>query len=213
MAWVSCVCVFPEEYFPDYTALQWRHNDHDGVSNHQPHIGLLNRLFRRRSKKTSKLCVTGLCVGNSPGPVNSPQRASYAENRGRIQDLKLGVALMRGGGCYWKNIVYICFKYDYAITYMSNTILFNRFLLQWYLLSPLIQYYNKKNLIWKNFRGGARPVRPLLTRPWKMFPFDDVIMVEGDYAYFPTSCGSLDEDAITAAKYFPATEHARGGGY
>ena len=26
----------------------------------------LNRLFRRRSKKTSKLRVTGLCVGNSP---------------------------------------------------------------------------------------------------------------------------------------------------
>ena len=50
-------------------------------SNHQPHGCLLNRLFRRRSKKKSKLPVTGLCVGNSPGPVNSPhQRASYAEN-------------------------------------------------------------------------------------------------------------------------------------
>ena len=53
---------------------QWRHNDHDGVSNHQPHGCLLNRLFRRRSKKTSKLRVTGLCVGNSPGPVNSPHK-------------------------------------------------------------------------------------------------------------------------------------------
>ena len=51
-----------------------RHNDHDGVSNHQPHSCLLNRLFRRRSKKTSKLRVTGLCVGNSPGPVNSPHK-------------------------------------------------------------------------------------------------------------------------------------------
>ena len=45
-------------------SLQWRHNDHDGVSNHQPHGCLLNCLFRRRSKKTSKLRVTGLCVGN-----------------------------------------------------------------------------------------------------------------------------------------------------
>ena len=54
--------------------LQWRHNDHDGVSNHQPHGCLLNRLFRRRSKKTSKLRVTGLCAGNSPGPVNSPHK-------------------------------------------------------------------------------------------------------------------------------------------
>ena len=54
--------------------LQWRHNDHDGVSNHQSHGSLLNRLFRRRSKKTSKLRVTGLCVGNSPGLVNSPYK-------------------------------------------------------------------------------------------------------------------------------------------
>ena len=45
-----------------------------GVSNHQPHGCLLNRLFRRRSKKTSKLRVTGLCVGNSPEPVNSPHK-------------------------------------------------------------------------------------------------------------------------------------------
>ena len=47
-------------------ALQWRHNGHDSVSNNQPHDCLLNRLFRRRSKKASKLRVTGLCAGNSP---------------------------------------------------------------------------------------------------------------------------------------------------
>ena len=41
---------------------------------------LLNRLFRRRSKKTSKLCVTGLCEGNSPVTGEFPaQRASDAE--------------------------------------------------------------------------------------------------------------------------------------
>ena len=56
------------------TALHWYHNDHSGVSNHQPHGCLLNRLFRRRSKKTSKLHVTGLCVENSPGPVNYPHK-------------------------------------------------------------------------------------------------------------------------------------------
>ena len=61
--------------------LRWRHNDHAGVSNHQPHGCLLNRLFRRKSKKTSKLRVTGLCVGNSPGTGEFPaQMASYAEN-------------------------------------------------------------------------------------------------------------------------------------
>ena len=62
-------------------SLQWRHNGHDGVSNHQPHGCLLNRLFRRRSKKTSKLRVTGLCAGNSPVTGEFlAQRASNAEN-------------------------------------------------------------------------------------------------------------------------------------
>ena len=62
-------------------ALRWRHNERDSVSNHQPHDCLLNRLFRRRSKKTSKLRVTGLCARNSPGTGEFPaQMASYAEN-------------------------------------------------------------------------------------------------------------------------------------
>ena len=56
------------------TSLRWRHNGRDSVSNHQPHDCLLNRLFRRRSKKTIELRVTGLCEGNSPGPVNSPHK-------------------------------------------------------------------------------------------------------------------------------------------
>ena len=61
--------------------LHWRHNGRDGVSNHQPHDCLLNRLYRRRSKIKSKLHVTSLCVGNSPVTVEFPtQRASNAEN-------------------------------------------------------------------------------------------------------------------------------------
>ena len=61
--------------------LQWRHNGPDSVSNHQPYDCLLNRLFRRRSKKTSKLRVTCLCAGNSWGTGEFPaQMASYAEN-------------------------------------------------------------------------------------------------------------------------------------
>ena len=54
--------------------LLWRHNGHDGASNHQPHHCLLNGLFRHRSKKTSKLCVTGLCAGIHWWPVNSPRK-------------------------------------------------------------------------------------------------------------------------------------------
>ena len=62
-------------------SFRWRHNDRDGVSNHQPHDCLLNRLFRRRSKKTPKLRVTGLCARNSPRTGEFPaQMTSNAEN-------------------------------------------------------------------------------------------------------------------------------------
>ena len=61
--------------------LRCRHNERDGVSNHQPHHCLLNCWFRRRSKKTANLRVTGLCVGNSPVTGEfSAQKAGNAEN-------------------------------------------------------------------------------------------------------------------------------------
>ena len=62
-------------------ALQWRHNERDGVSNHQPHDFYSTVYSRRRSKKTSKLRVTGLCEGNSPMSGEFPaQRVNNAEN-------------------------------------------------------------------------------------------------------------------------------------
>ena len=60
-------------------SVQWCHFEPDGVSNHQPHNCLLKRLFKRRSKKTLKLRVTGLC--DSPATGEFPaQRASSTEN-------------------------------------------------------------------------------------------------------------------------------------
>ena len=62
-------------------ALQWRHNGRNGVSNHRHLQCLLNRLFRRRSTKTSKLRVTGICAGNSPVTGEFPaQRARNTNN-------------------------------------------------------------------------------------------------------------------------------------
>ena len=63
------------------STLQWRHNERYGVSNRQVHNCLLKLLFRRRSKKTSKLSITGLCNRNSPVTGEFPvQRASNMEN-------------------------------------------------------------------------------------------------------------------------------------
>ena len=75
-----CYCIHvPCRSFSN--TLQWRHNEHNCVSNRQPHDCLLNRLFRRRSMKTSKPRATGLCVGNSPVTGEFPaQMASNAEN-------------------------------------------------------------------------------------------------------------------------------------
>ena len=62
-------------------SLRWRHNGRVGVPNHQPQDCLLNRSFRRKSKKTSKLRVTGLCAVNSPVTREFPaQMASNAQN-------------------------------------------------------------------------------------------------------------------------------------
>ena len=58
---------------------QWRHNEYDGISNHQPNDCLLNRLSKRRSKKTSKLRVTGLCHWPVTGEFPA-QRTSNAKN-------------------------------------------------------------------------------------------------------------------------------------
>ena len=61
--------------------LQWPHDERDGVSNQQRLDCLLNRLFWRRAKKTSKLRVIDLCEGNLPTTGEFPgQKASNAEN-------------------------------------------------------------------------------------------------------------------------------------
>ena len=71
----NCDCEFAG------VTIQWRRNERDGVSNRQPCDDLPFRLFRRKSKKTSKLRVTGLCEGTSSVNGEFPaQRASNAKN-------------------------------------------------------------------------------------------------------------------------------------
>ena len=61
-------------------ALQWRHNEHDGVSNHLRLDCLLSRFFGGKSKNSPKPRVTGLFEGSPPVTGEFPsQRASNAE--------------------------------------------------------------------------------------------------------------------------------------
>ena len=76
----KCVCAM-------HTRIHYSNNECNGVSNHRRLDCLLNCLFMRRSKRTSKLRVTGLCEGNLPVLGEFPavtgefpsQRASNAE--------------------------------------------------------------------------------------------------------------------------------------
>ena len=67
-------------WYDVYLSLQL-HNECDGISDHQSFDCLFNCLFRRRSKKTSKLHITVLCKENplATGGFSS-QRASSTEN-------------------------------------------------------------------------------------------------------------------------------------
>ena len=106
----SFVVVWPWSSSP-ISSLQWRHSENDGVSNHQHHDSLLNRLFKAQNKKTSKLRVTGLCEGNSPVTGEFPtQRASNAgmfpfDDAIMLQCSFTGTeAIMRLWHCPWSNL-------------------------------------------------------------------------------------------------------------
>ena len=59
-----------------FSSLQWHHNESDGVSNHWCLDCLLNRLCRRRSKKTSAKSSASLAFVREIHrlPVNSPHK-------------------------------------------------------------------------------------------------------------------------------------------
>ena len=119
------------------TTLRWRHNGRDSVSNQQPHDCFLNRLFRHKSKKTSKLRVTGLYAGNSPEAGEFPaQMASNAENVSiwwRHHQVLVDVHILLD---IFYNILRI-FLYTYAI----NAI--------------LLVFHQKSNEIWLSYLLGC----------------------------------------------------------
>ena len=66
--------------------LPWRYNEREGVSNHRRLDCLLNLLFRRRSKKTLKLRVTGFCEGNPSVTGGFPHEGPVTRNNVSFDD-------------------------------------------------------------------------------------------------------------------------------
>ena len=59
----------------EWNPLQWRHSGHDGISNHQPHDCLLNRLFKTQIKENIKAPSYWPLYGEFTGDrLNSPHK-------------------------------------------------------------------------------------------------------------------------------------------
>ena len=122
-----------------HATLQWRHNDHDGVSNHQPHDCLLSRLFRHKWKKTSKLRVTGPCAGNSPATGEFPeQKASDAEM------FPFDDAIMKSARGIWLYLIAWCCFYCIARQMLTR---------QW-LLPERLSSLGRHGDEWMLLKGG-----------------------------------------------------------
>ena len=120
--------------------LQWRHNERDGVSNHRRLHNLLNSLFRRRSKKTSMLRITGLSKRNQPvtGGFHS-QRSRNRENvsiwrRYHVNPWRHAQSYSRG----------LAMAYSFVNTFGKNDpdtlILHHGWLTQWNLVTPIVMH-------------------------------------------------------------------------
>ena len=57
-----------------HTTLKWRYNGRDNGPNHRRFYCLLNRLFRRRSKKNQRSASAAFVRGIHRWPVNSPHK-------------------------------------------------------------------------------------------------------------------------------------------
>ena len=88
--------------------LQWLHNECYGVSNHRRIGCLLNRLFRRGSRKPSKLRVAGICDGNPP-VIHLPSRCQFL------------FCLKR----YTYTIIFIFLSVSFAIVFSTGKDLYN----------------------------------------------------------------------------------------
>ena len=78
----------PKTWYPHFIRLTYVHYSDagDGVSNLQPHDCILDHLFRHRSKKTSKVRVTGFVKGIHRWLVDSPNKGPVTWKQFQLDD-------------------------------------------------------------------------------------------------------------------------------
>ena len=92
--------------------LQWHHNEHNGVPNHRCLDCSLNRLFRHRSKITSKIRVTVVCEGNLPVTGGSPHKGSVTRIMSSFDDIIIHANKGRTSGLSHRAEDKICSKME-----------------------------------------------------------------------------------------------------
>ena len=164
-------------------SLQWRHNECDGAWYHQPHECLLSRWFKHRSKKTSKLRVTGLCVrgipvtgkcfhsmttscANKSCPLTQPRQSNVTPHTNIVS--ALFIRCLRCLRCHIKPCVEIIFKnvktYLYFLWFLNNQM---KRVIE--ILSPGRQAHRMVNVKLTNIWLNAEKVTSHLNQWWSCF--------------------------------------------
>ena len=102
--------------------LQWRHNGRGGVSHHQAHDCLLNRLFRRRSKKNQSSASLAFVWVIHRWPVNSPAKWPVTRKMFPFDDVSMKCWICCGGRWmntfnFWAGLMSQLYPRNYLFSY------------------------------------------------------------------------------------------------
>ena len=84
-----------------HNAVQWRHNEHDGFSNHQPHDCLLNHADQKKHQNSVSLAFVR---GIHRWPVNAPHRGPVTRKMVPFDDVIMMTSLWSQLGNWTLNI-------------------------------------------------------------------------------------------------------------
>ena len=137
-------CVFHIAVLRFCLTLLWHHNGRDCVSNHQRHDCLLSRLFRHRSKKTSKPRATRRCEWNSPVTSEFPHKGPVTRKMFPFDDVIMSSRLhARVFSCIFAITLNAWKSFYNTTTYICRSML----LRCWHAIHIIIWY-------WKNTCSG-----------------------------------------------------------
>ena len=196
----------PQDLVKPWT-LQWRHNERDDVSNHQPGDCFLNRLFRRRSKKILdyiKAPRHWSLWGNSPVTGEFPtQRASNAE--------KVSI--------WWRHHE----QRDSGLDFFNRSEILQAYRQCWLSAAVMpVKFYSDYSIQSRDFVAGDLPVTPrahndVLTSRWRYFcvvcPLGDVLPLTilalcwENCIGFPLSIGSVTKFCSSPTRHWMAMLH------